>query len=122
MLELFKKLFTKEDQPREPVDVQRIIRQIKEAEEKKDIPLGKRIHSFSYVDFQLNLDRDITEHYRITVYQGQERIYSFTIFAKERNYDILEQAYSQIITFMEGDRNIGSLPDDEILKGFFYGH
>lgn len=122
MLNKIKKLFTTDQIPEEVVDIQNIIHQIKEKESAQTTALGRRIHSFSYQYFQLYLDRDITKNYRITVYQGRDRIYSFTIFAKQGKYDILERGYSRIISFLDSERRIADLPDDDILKGFFYGH
>jgi len=40
---------------------------------------------------------------------------------KER-YDKLERAYSEINDFLKGDQKLSSLPETDLLKGFFYGH
>lgn len=120
--DFIKKFFSESQEPDETVDIPELIRQIKEREDKDEVPLGRRIHTFAYKEFQLSLDRDITENYRVTAYIGQDRIYSFSIFANQGNYNILEKGYSEIIQYLDGDRNIQSLPDNEIIKGFFYGH
>lgn len=124
MFDRFKNLFTSPSEPEQETDVPAIIDQIKarEGEAGSDIPLGKRIHSFHHRNYLVALDRDISKNYRVTVYQGRERIYSFTLFANQGNYDILEQAYGRIIGFLDSEQKLSNLPDNEILKGFFYGH
>ena len=122
MFERLKNLFSGPSKPQEETDISAIINQIKAREESKSIPLGRRIHKLSYRDLDLFLDRDITKNYRVTVYQGRERIYSFSIFANQGNYDILEKGYARIINYLEGERKVADLPADETIKGFFYGH
>lgn len=123
MFERLRNLFSSPSKPsQEKADVPAIIDEIKEVESRKSIPLGRRIHKLSYRDLDLFLDRDITKNYRVTVYQGRERIYSFSIFANQGNYDILEKGYIRIINFLDGERKVADLPGDEIIKGFFYGH
>lgn len=122
MLKLFKNLFSTDNQPEETIRIPEIIARIKQKESEQNIPLGRRIHTFNYKDVELSLDRDITENYRVTVYQGRERIYSFSIFANQGNYDILENGYIRIINFLDGERKVSDLPEEENIKGFFYGH
>lgn len=122
MLDFLKKIFITDKPPEEPVYVPAIIDEIKEAEFNKNIPLGRRIHKLNYRDLDLFLDRDITKNYRVTVYQGRERLYSFSIFANQGNYDILEKGYTRIIKYLDGERKVSDLPEDENIKGFFYGH
>lgn len=122
MFDRLKKLFFSPSEQEQETDIPTIIEQIKAREAKNDIPLGRRIHSFHHKEYQLALDRDISKNYRVTVYLGRERIYSFTLFANQGNYDILEQAYGRIIGFLDSEQKLSNLPDNEILKGFFYGH
>lgn len=122
MFESLKKLFGAKAEPQEVAHIPAILNQIKAREEKNDIPLGRRIHSFQHRQYQLALDRDISENYRVTVYLGRERIYSFTIFANQGNYDILKAGYRRILDFLDGEQPLAELPDNETLKGFFYGH
>lgn len=122
MFEAIKKLFGTSSETEEPADIPTIIGQIRKREEMNDIPLGRRIHSFHHRQYQLALDRDISENYRVTVYLGRERIYSFTLFANQGDYNILEQAYTKIVHFLDGEQQLSDLPDNETLKGFFYGH
>ena len=122
MFQWIKDFFEAEDQPKEVYDVEKVILQIKEREAKLDIPLGKRIHSSSYLNLDLFLDRDITKNYRITVFLGRDRMYSFTIFAEQGDYSILEKAYKQVVDFLDGTRALKDLPDNKTVKGFFYGH
>jgi hypothetical protein len=71
---------------------------------------------------EIRTDRDITGHYRVTLWQGKERLYSFTVYAKKGEYEKLTRAYSQINEFLKGDQKLSSLPKNDLLKGFFYGH
>jgi hypothetical protein len=125
MHQFFKKLFkSDETSPLPPPDPQysSIISQIKKRESSEDIQPGKKIHEIEYHLFSIRLDRDITKNYRITVFLGNERIYSFTVFAKKNGFDKLEEAYKQVIAFLKGERHIAQLPDSDLLKGFYFGH
>ncbi len=124
MLRYFKKIFaaeSKNQQSSDRIDILAVIEEVKENEQ-KGVPLGKRIHTFEYKMMEVRLDCDIASNYRVTVYEGKERRFSFTIFAKQGDYDTLEQVYDRIIGFLDGDRQISELPDDDTLKGFYYGH
>lgn len=124
MLEYFKQLFSSDDSPTaessHDVDISAVIAEVK-ANELEDIPTGRRIHTLEHGSLEIRLDRDITGHYRVTVYEGADRRYSFTVFAKEGEYPILEKAYGEIIDFLEGDRHLSEIPDKEFIKGFYYG-
>lgn len=122
VFKIFKNLFSTDNQQEQETDIPTIIDQIKAREAKNDISLGRRIHSFQHKGYLLALDRDISENYRVTVYQGRERIYSFTLFANQGNYDILGQGYAEVIKFLDGDPKLSDLPDNKLMKGFFYGH
>jgi len=122
MFKFLEDLFRQPEEPQEQLDIPELIKHIRKKESESDIPLGRRIHSFHYKYFDFYVDREITKHYRVTVYQGRERKYSFTVFAKQGNYDILAQAFERIIDFIDGDQNLSDLPEDDVLKGFFYGH
>lgn len=122
MFDRLKKFFSSPSESEKPANIPAIIDQIKAREAGSDIPLGKRIHSFHHRNYLIALDRDISKNYRVTVYLGRERIYSFSLFANQGNYDILEQAYIRIIDFLDGEQKLSHLPDNDMLKGFFYGH
>ena len=59
---------------------------IRRAEASEDIDLGKRIHEFRYEELDVRLDRDIAGLYRVTVKQGKERLYSFTVVCPPKDY------------------------------------
>lgn len=120
----FSNLFNKKNQPvKTPkVDVEKIVSEIRQKEINSKVPLGKKIHSFEYGELEIRFDRDITHNGRFCVFNGSERIYSFTVFAKEGETDILKDALETIIEFLNGDRNIKDLPDSESFKGFYYGN
>lgn len=120
---LFKSIGTTEEKEAVPdIDIERVLSQIQKKEEVTDIEPGRKIHSFHFSLLEIRTDRDITGHYRVTVWQGKERQYSFTIFAKEGEYPKLRDAFTEINTFLKGDQKITSLPKNDVLKGFFYGH
>lgn len=104
------------------VDLERVLSNIEEREKAKEIPLGKKIYDFQYGDLQVRFDRDITHNGRICIFQGKERLYSFTVFAKEGEYDILKNALESAIEFLKSDQSIKNLPDNEVLKGFYHHH
>jgi head-tail adaptor len=103
-------------------DYAALIERIRKAEESQKIEPGKKIHAFEYDLFEIRLDRDITNNYRITVFQGNERIYSFTVFITKSEIEKLNEAYKCIIFFLKGDQSISSLPNNDILKGFYFGN
>lgn len=123
MLRFLKKMFKNGDRsgpPRERIDLQELIAEIRERES-GEIFLGRRIHQFEYGIFDIRLDRDITERYRVTVFNGRERVYSFTVMAGEGEYEKLREGYSSILSYLDGERKPANLPDDSTLKGHFYG-
>lgn len=124
MITFFKKLFEKNSTLKKPIpdpDFPAIINEIKEKESSVEIIPGKKIHEFKYNLFTLRLDQDVTENCRITVNRGNERVYSFTVFASPRAYKKIEQAYRDVIDFLKSERNISELPDSDQIKGFYYG-
>ena len=111
----FSNLFSTNHQPKHTapeVDLERILSKIEEREKTKDIPLGKKIR----------FDRDITHNGRICIFQGKERLYSFTVFAKEGEYNALKDAFQSAIKFLKSDQSIKNLPDNKLLKGFYHHH
>ncbi len=122
MLNILKNLFSSDEEPAVEVDVSGVIEQIKQKEQAKNIPLGRRIHTLEYGELYLFLDRDITENYRVTAYRGRERIYSFSIFAGQGNYEVLEKGYQKIMDYLASERKVSDLPEDENIKGHFYGY
>lgn len=119
----FSNLFStqkKEDNPYPGVDVDAIISNIKSREQAEEIPLGKKIYSFDYQMLEIRFDRDITHNGRICIFQGKERLFSFTVFVKQGEYDILKEAFSSVLQFLNTDRSIKKLPENELLKGFYH--
>lgn len=122
---LFSNLFSKKDKQikQQPeIDLKNEVSKIERAEKNGEIPLGKKIHSFEYGKLEIRFDRDITHNGRICIFEGEEKLFSFTVFAKEGEYDILKDAFESAIAFLEGDRNIKNLPENQVLKGFYHQH
>lgn len=121
---LFSNLFSgnKQEKQLPQADPDEIVSEIKKAEQSNEIPLGKKIYSFDFGGLQVRFDRDITHNGRFCIFEGRERLYSFTVFAKEGEYDILKDSLESIIQFLNGNRNIREFPDSELFKGFYYGH
>ena len=126
-MSIFRKLFgrwgsSETEEPAPDINIELQISHIEKKESEKDIEPGRKIHSFSYGLFEIRLDRDITKNYRITVFQGAERMYSFTVFAGKGEYEKLGKAYSLIQDFLKGDQSISNLPDSDLVKGFYFGN
>ncbi len=102
------------------LDVESVVHSVQQTEETKDIPLGYKIHSCTYRNLELRFDRDITLNGRICIFEGKERLYSFTVYAKKGEYDTLREAYETVIEFLNGDQSIKNLPDNEVVKGFLH--
>lgn len=82
----FSNLFSNNQLSKNPapeIDLDRILSNIEDGEEEMEIPLGKKIYDFHYGELPVRFDRDIAQNGRICIYQGKERLYSFTVFAKE---------------------------------------
>lgn len=125
MSTFLKKLFKRNQEPEPSVpepNYTAIINQIKKREATHDIAPGKKIHEFDYALYTLRLDRDITKNYRITVFQGNERIYSFTVFTTKGEIDKLDGAYRKVIGFLNSEQLLKNLPDSDLLKGFYFGN
>ena len=110
---------TRGDRPSVNIDAHIAI--IKRHEAEHGSELGRLIHGFEYGDFTLRLDRDVTGMYRVVVYLGQDRWYSFSIRCDHRDYEALHSAYDDIIAFLSGDRRLAELPNSEGLKGHYFG-
>ncbi|MDX1642603.1 MAG: hypothetical protein R3220_12945 [Balneolaceae bacterium] len=122
---LFSKLFSKKEKQVEPppeIDLEKELSVIERIEKTEEVPLGKKIHSFEYGLLDIRFDRDITHNGRICIFEGEEKLFSFTVFGKEGEYDILKDAFESAITFLEGDRSIKNLPENQVLKGFYHQH
>ena len=104
-----------------PLNIEAQIAIIKSIEAEQDIGLGKRIHQFSFREFELRLDRDVTGTYRLIANEGNERKYSFSIRCTRGNYQALMTSFQEIIAYLSGDRRIADLPSHELLKGHYYG-
>lgn len=102
-------------------DLGHVIDRIRESEQSGETEPGRRIHQFAHLHYDLRLDYDITDTYRITVSRGEERIYSFSVYCEPLAYDELIEAYRRIIDFLNGEQSLGELPDDALLKGFYFG-
>lgn len=118
---LFSKKKTKAE-PKPEVNLEKELSKIEKMETAGEVPLGKKIHSFDYGLLEIRFDRDITHNGRICIFEGEEKLFSFTVFGKEGEYDILRDAFESVIAFLEGDRSIKNLPDSQVLKGFYHQH
>ena len=105
-----------------PVDLGVEIDAIRRAESAGAIDLGKRIHGFRHQGLELRLDRDVLGLYRVTVNEGKERRYSFTIVCDPGDYEALRAGYEEITTFLDGDRRLVNMPRHDRVKGHYYGH
>ena len=104
-----------------PLDLNAQIDAIKQFQEENQPDFGIRIHQFDYKNLECRLDRDITGSYRLCVFEGTERRFSFTIRCESDDYDILRSSFQEIIEFLDGDRRIADLPKTERLTGHYFG-
>lgn len=121
----FSNLFSKKEKAAEELpdlDIKTIVSTIEQREKDGQIPLGKKIASFDYSGLEIRFDRDITHNGRICIFEGEERLFSFTVFMKEGEYDILNEAFQSVHAFLKSDQTISNLPDNETLKGFYHRH
>ena len=119
-----RKLFSRpehNEQHMQDININAQIETVKLKETEDNIEPGRRIHYFPYLEFELQLDRDIIGLYRLVVNEGQNRRYSFTINCKQRDYESLRSAFEEIIQFLDGDRRIANLPNHDRLEGHYYG-
>lgn len=111
-------LLSKPKEPESPPpDLNAVLWKIKQKEADSKIEPGRKIYAFEYGLLEIRFDRDITLNGRICIFSGKERLFTFTVFAKQGDYDILKQAFVAVIEFLESDRSIKNLPDNNILKG-----
>ena len=107
---------------RPPVNLEAEIDEIRRIEAAEEIDRGKRIHCFRHQGLELRLDRDVLGLYRVTVNEGKERRYSFTVVCDRGDYETLRAGYEEITAFLDGDRRPANLPRHDRLKGHYYGH
>lgn len=107
--------------PPPPVDLDAQLARVRAAEAGGPPPLGRLIHRFDVDGFELRLDRDVTGAYRITVGEGAERRYSFTLRCPPGDYAALHDAYAEVVRFLRSDRLLVRLPNDDRLRGHYYG-
>ena len=98
------------------------IEAIRQIEAAGPVDRGKRIHGFIHQGLELRLDRDVLGWYRVTVNEGRERRYSFSIVCDPGDYEALRACYQEITAFLDSDRRPANLPRHERLKGHYYGH
>jgi hypothetical protein len=113
---------SKKEEPIPDINLTAQLEHIEKKEAANEIESGRKIHSFHYGMLEIKTDRDITEQYRIIVWQGKEWLFSFSIFSEQGEYEKLGKGFSEISDFLKGDQKISSLPDNDLLKGLFYGH
>jgi hypothetical protein len=103
------------------LDIDGLVNQIKSTEEVSKPEPGRKIYSFMYYDFELILDVEVTGQYRLSAFSGKEKKYGFLIKCETGNYEVLAEGLKQCIDFLNGNRKIGDLPDNEVLKGHYFG-
>lgn len=121
MFTFLKKIFKGDPSSKDIIpepDYHALINTIKEKESSLEIQPGRKIHSFEHGALEIRFDRDITLNDRIYVFKGAERLFTFTAFAKQGEYDILRNAFASVIAFLKSERDIQNLPDNDILKGY----
>lgn len=124
-MRFFSNLFSKKEKqtkPKPEINLAKELSKIEEVEKAGDVPLGKKIHSFEYGMLEVRFDRDITHNGRICIFEGEDKLFSFTVFGKEGEYDILKNAFESVVTFLGTDRSIKNLPENQFLKGFYHQH
>lgn len=124
VLSFFKKWFgiTPEDpEPLPTLDLERAIEQIQKSEKASQTEPGRPIFKGRHTHFDIRLDRDITGHYRITAFYGTEKAYSFSVYSETTDFKSLSSAFKTVTGFLEGERNLRDLPDDDLVKGHYFG-
>lgn len=102
-------------------DPDMIVQNIRHHESEREIPQGKQIFNFDHQEYSISVDREFTEHYRISVFVGNHKVYGFTIIDKEVPDDQFADIFKKIISFLNHNPSIDSLPDEEGFKSHFFG-
>jgi hypothetical protein len=98
-----------------------IVQNIRNQEEQKEIPQGKQIFGFDHDEYSISVDREFTNHYRISVFIGNHKVYGFTINDKEISDEQFTDIFEKIISFLDHNPSVESLPDDKGFKSHFFG-
>lgn len=105
----------------ETVDIPELVRQIRSKE--GDQPSqGKKIHSFQFQDYDIVLDREFNERYRISVFVDQQKVYGFNIEDKDISDQEFEQIWDRILHFLEESPSSKSTPETELVTSHFFGN
>lgn len=94
---------------------------IRSIETNQTIPTGQRIHGFNYANLEMRLDRDVMGTYRLTVNQGRDKQFSFSINCAKGDYEKLSRGLEEVIRFLDGERSFRNLPNHDLVKGYYYG-
>lgn len=110
---------TRPPPPPSPPNGTEIARAVREAEAESDVEPGRLLHRFVYDELTIRFDRDVIGLLRITASRDDERRYSFSVRCAEEEWD---DAFETVFAFLASDRSLANLPNDNRVRGHFYGY
>lgn len=105
--------------PPPPPDAAEVARAVRKAEEESTIEPGRLLHRFDYDELTIRFDRDVIGLLRITASKDEERRYSFSVRCSTDEWN---DAFESVFAFLASERSIRNLPNDDRVRGHFYGH
>lgn len=77
------------------------------------------LHQLVYDELTIRFDRDVIGCLRITASRDSERRYSFSVRCAADEWD---DAFERVFAFLGSDRSLRRMPDDDRVRGHFYGY
>jgi len=105
--------------PPAPPDAARVADAVRKAESESPVEPGRMLHQLVYDELTIRFDRDVIGLLRITASRDAERRYSFSVRCPAGEWD---DAFRTVFAFLGSDRSFRNLPDDDRVRGHFYGH
>lgn len=99
-----------------------VVRKIRHQEQLRDIPQGKKIHGFDYLEYSISVDCEFTGQYRISVFIGNHKVYGFIINDKDISDEHFTDAIEQILDFLSNEPSVQTLPDSNRFQSHFFGN
>lgn len=104
------------------IDINGLVKQIRDQEAKGKIPQGRQIFSTSYEGYSICLDREFTACYRISVFLDSHKIYGFRITKEELTDEELGSVLEQVFLFLANEPSVKTLPESELFQAHFFGN
>ena len=82
---------------------------------------GRTLLSFPHRNYQLRLDADVTQTFRLTAHQQSERVFAFLIHTDDAESEAFRDSLRQIFAYLTDRPSLKELPKTDQITGNFFG-